>query len=233
VVDVYLIHVEGRRRPVFYAEIPPGWTAISRDNHGRPVRPWAERQLRRLQALVRQASRRAGPRTSKIWAWLARRKPQDESLLQVLRRAEQIRLFYPARLSESQARTAWHHYLSLRWGEHLSVLLWDLAFSPLIALLMILPGPNVIGYWFVFRILTHLLAWRGVTRVRGRRFPTDYLPCETLDRTVPPDGIGPAINQLSEQLGLRHLGLYVRRLTTRNAATPADPLQADTAPFPR
>ena len=40
----------------------------------------------------------------------------------------------------------------------------NLAGVAVTAVLVLLPGPNVIGYYFAFRLVGHFLAWRGARR---------------------------------------------------------------------
>ena len=32
---------------------------------------------------------------------------------------------------------------------------------------MLLPGPNLIGYYFAFRVIGHFLSWRGARQALG------------------------------------------------------------------
>ena len=36
------------------------------------------------------------------------------------------------------------------------------------AVLVLLPGPNLIGYYFVFRVVGHFLSWRGARQALDR-----------------------------------------------------------------
>ena len=57
------------------------------------------------------------------------------------------------------ARARRHH---LRWA-------WaDAVATMATAILVLLPGPNLIGYYFVFRMFGHFLSWRGARQALDR-----------------------------------------------------------------
>ena len=57
----------------------------------------------------------------------------------------------------------------------------NLAISPFTVLLVPVPGPNVVGFWFVYRIVCHALALLGIRRASGPRVTTDFRPSADLD----------------------------------------------------
>ena len=84
-----------------------------------------------------------------------------------LRSARRIELHHPASRSAEEVRRLWREYLDHRWWRHV---LWMSA-NALVAprpclMLWILPGPNVIGYWFAYRAVHHALIVWGIRRVR-------------------------------------------------------------------
>lgn len=220
-MNVYLLRVAGWKRPVFYAEIPPGEDEEPDPTAGRRRRTWLDRQWRALQARLKRAVRQAGPRIRRLWAWLDRRPPPDESLLRVLRTAADLQVIHPAAMTGAEARHAWGQYLARRWRQHLGTFAWDLAVSPLIALLMVLPGPNVIGYWFLYRLITHLLAMRGVLRVRMKWVATEFRADAALDGPIRPEGVDEQARRLAEAFALKGLGSFLRRLAERRAGRPS------------
>lgn len=208
-MNVYLFYIVGKRRPVFHAEHPEDTTP--RDARGRPVRSRLERWWRGLLATLKRTVRRGGPRLQRLWGWLNRRPPPDEPLLKRLRDARQVTIYHPTTLEAHEARRLWRRYLARRWRSHLVTLAWDLALSPLIALLMVVPGPNVIGYWFVYRIATHLLAMRGVLWARLGWTPFAFHPEAALDRPLLLHD-GRQVARVAAQLSLDDLDDFLRRL---------------------
>ncbi len=93
----------------------------------------------------------------------------------------------------------------------MGTLLWDLAISPGVVLIMVVPGPNIIGYWFTYRIITHLLAMRGVLWARHGWIPFRFEAHPALDRAIALDD-RVRIDRVSAELGLDDLDDFMRRL---------------------
>ena len=80
----------------------------------------------------------------------------DEAMLARLRSARRIDLYHPASRAGDEIHAIWRGYLSQQWWRHL---LWfsfnGVVSVPTIVILWILPGPNLIGYWFAYRAIHH------------------------------------------------------------------------------
>lgn len=53
-----------------------------------------------------------------------------------------------------------------------------------------MPGPNLIGYWFAYRGIHHLLVVWGIRRVRRAVIPTVLYPSTALDSLIERDDDG-------------------------------------------
>jgi hypothetical protein len=74
-----------------------------------------------------------------------------------------------------------------------------------------LPGPNVIGYWFVYRTVCHGLALIGVRRARRREVVTELESSRVLD--LPIEESGPrAVDRLADSCGLKRLEVFLVRV---------------------
>ena len=62
--------------------------------------------------------------------------------------------------------------------------------APFSVLFAILPGPNLIGYWFAYRAIHHMLVVWGIRRVRRNKIPTELHPIAALDLPIERDGDG-------------------------------------------
>ena len=62
--------------------------------------------------------------------------------------------------------------------------------APFAFWLFILPGPNLIGYWFAYRTIHHLLVVWGIRRVRRNTIPTELHPMAALDVPIERDDQG-------------------------------------------
>src|SRR5262249_10309928 len=129
---------------------------------------------------------------------LSRRIPADEGLLRALRSAALVEVFHPSDMPPEAARAAWNEYLAGVKGRHVVGLAANAAVSPVSVVLAPLPGPNILGYWFVYRAACHALALLGLRRASGDRVPTVFEAQPALDPPIgPADAVG-----LAGSLGL-------------------------------
>jgi hypothetical protein len=63
---------------------------------------------------------------------------------------------------------------------------------PGLLILWLLPGPNVIGYWFAYRAIHHALIVWGIRRLRRGGVPIELHPLTSLDRPIERDEEGKA-----------------------------------------
>ena len=83
--------------------------------------------------------------------------------------------------------------------------------------LFFVPGPNVIGYYFAFRVVGHYLSWKGA-QAGARRRDLDDRAVRSADRAARRARIWRrssatrASTQLAERLRLPRLALFVNRI---------------------
>lgn len=142
---------------------------------------WFARKLENLEEVLRTSERGVGPHVHRLWEWLKRRAHADESFLRRLRLAASLEVYHPASVSESDARLRWASYLGRNRARHMFWLVVNVLICPFTLLLIPLPGPNVIGFWFVYRAIAHLLALLGVLRARRRKTETSFYVLVELD----------------------------------------------------
>jgi hypothetical protein len=209
-VDIYLLRLDDRRR-AFFAEEEP-------EAAGAGEAGWLARKYRAWKSALQAADSGAALWARRLWGWLQGLTLPDESLLQRLRGVEAIDLHHPAALPAEEARALWGHYLGHRARRHLFWLAVNGLVCPLTVLLAPLPGPNVIGYWFVYRAACHLLIVLGVRRARRR--PVACHPSTALDEPVHQ---GEAAARVAAAHGLESLGAFLERAAPRpdEAAIPS------------
>lgn len=177
-----------------------------------------ERFVRDLQALLLRSGRRIGPRLKRIQDWLDRRAQPDEAMLQALRHAPAVLVEHPDDWDEPKARDRWVGYLRDRQIYHLRRLFACLLFSPTVVLLAPLPGPNVIGYWFVWRAFRHGMILRGLRAASSGAVPTTFAAQPSL--TSP---IDPATFDRLTRLASRHEGVRLTALIAEALGQPDRP----------
>jgi len=130
---------------------------------------WIDRSYQRMAEALRHPQGGLLLTLKRCWDWLQQRMHPDERLLAALRRAHLIEIYHPASLSGEAVLAEWRAYLRRRGWRHIGWLVFDGVLAPLSVFLWVLPGPNVIGYWFAYRAVLHVLILLGIRRaLRGR-----------------------------------------------------------------
>jgi hypothetical protein len=133
------------------------------------------RKAHRLQERWRQAVRaaHAAPgdaapgRFAHARDWVVRHFAEsmaEQRTLWSLRGVTAATFVYPADLTDASAAAIRSRLLAAARRHHGLWLLVNLAGVAATAVLVLLPGPNVIGYYFVFRVIGHFLSWRGAAQ---------------------------------------------------------------------
>jgi hypothetical protein len=118
------------------------------------------------------------------WDWLHSWTHPDEAMLARLWSARTVGLYHPASRRDDEVRAIWMDYLRQQWRRHLVWLIVNAVIAPISVLFAILPGPNLIGYWFAYRAIHHSLVVWGIRRVRRDKIPTELHPTRALDLPV-------------------------------------------------
>ncbi len=186
--------------------------------YGEPrLSPKPGRLARRVGGLYQRlvnAENHAGRAAKAIEGWLKRRIRPDEPMLASLRWARELRLRHGPEHAEPEVLRTWRRYLRHRFRRHLALFLLYFAFTPLTLPLAILPGPNVIGFYFAYRAYAHAIATLGTWR--GLRMPVE---CETdsrLDGAVDPHETS-RVDRLGRDLGLDSLAEFAQSVARSGA----------------
>lgn len=142
-----------------------------------------EARIVRVSRRLDELSKKMGAAQGKVpdWAkraidWLQRQKPHDEELMRGLCSAESVHVLYPASWKPSRARKQWRHLIRKGRRTHLLRLAVVLVLLPLSLVLTVVPGPNVLGFWFSYRAMSHALSWLGAGRVLQGGLPIGLQP---------------------------------------------------------
>jgi len=156
-----------------------------------------------------------------IMAWVAERIA-EQRLLWNLRRETAVTAFHPQDLTFEQTHTLIRRTLQRDFERHRLWLAVDGLLMIGSAALILLPGPNIIGYYFAFRVMGHWLSIRGAQQgLRGVTWTGE--PCEPLTKLREAAALnGEArnrhVDQIAGELRLQHLSTFFKRVSMRHAS---------------
>lgn len=149
------------------------------------------------------------------WAaeWIA-----EQRLLWQLRSRDAVCLVYPDDIAEPQARELLKRSLQRDWERHRFWLAIDGLGLIASGALVLVPGPNVLGYYFVVRTVGHYLSLRGarqgLTGVTWSVRPnTDLASLRTIVDQAPDDR-DDRVREIAGRLNLERLARFFQRSAT-------------------
>jgi hypothetical protein len=95
---------------------------------------------------------------------LTRRRREREYLLKELPDVEKLRVFFPASIPESEARSAFDDWCGRTIRKHRKWLIADAASLPIALLLSVIPGPNLLLIYLAWRATAHYRSQRGASQ---------------------------------------------------------------------
>jgi hypothetical protein len=199
-MDVYLVPV-GPDRHELYCEVPDEPEDVSQTDaprgffarlrlRFREMLAEAERERRahsdERTATSDQRTAQSDPRTAhsgvmhrvktRSMRWVAE-SIAEQRLLWHLRRQTAATLYYPDDLDEVPAIATLRSQLTYDYDRHRRWLVIDSVLFILSGLLTLVPGPNVIAYYFAFRLVGHYLSMRGARQgLTGITWGTEKSP---------------------------------------------------------
>ena len=152
--------------------------------------------------------------------WLAERIA-EQRLLWRLRGQLEVRAFFPAHIDAPRALEIVRQCLSSDAGRHQRWLVIDTVGLLFSLLLIPLPGPNMVGYYFTFRVVGHLLAVRGARQglraVAWQMEPSALLAELVGLERLPSAERAPRVRAIADQLGLSRLARFFERTAVETA----------------
>jgi hypothetical protein len=155
-----------------------------------------------------------------IMAWVAERIA-EQRLLWNLRRQTAAVAVHPHDMTFEQVLTLIQRTLRRDYERHRVWLVVDSVGLIASALLTLVPGPNLLAYYFAFRVVGHWLSMRGATQGM-RHVAWTSRPCPPLnelrDAAVMEPGTRAArIDDIAARLHLRHLSTFFERVAIPHA----------------
>ena len=191
-------------------------------------------RFRRMMAEVQEQRRArrlaevpADPDTSQPWlirirntvvGWVAE-AIAEWRLLWHLRKQTALELVHPADLDGDRALAETRRRLGRDAEHHFRRLFTSSVLAVLLGLLFFVPGPNVLGYYFVFLAVGHLLAWRGarhgLAHVQWRTRASEPLGELRGILDLNPAERAGHVRRIAAKLGLDYLAPFVERMAVR------------------
>jgi hypothetical protein len=158
----------------------------------------------------------------KVWAlrWIADRIA-EQRLLWHLRTCAAAVLVYPADLTADAAMRTMLEELRRDGDRHLRWLIVNAVLLVVSGVLAIVPGPNLIAYYFAFRVVGHYLSLRGARHGVGRVAWTTEVSPALLDLRsalhLEPEARHGRLRDIASRLELPHLATFVERVALKGA----------------
>lgn len=211
--DRYELYCEDADVPHAPEEVPAGGFIQRLKHRFREMIAEAERERRLARASRPQRGWLAHLR-ARAMRWVAE-AIAEQRLLWHLRTQTAASFFYPDDLDAANAKEILRQYLSRDFDKHRFWLIVDSLGLLAGALLTIIPGPNLIAYYFAFRVVGHYLSLRGARQglntVAWRHEPS--APLTELRRAIALHGPmrEERVNDIALRLRLEHLATFFER----------------------
>lgn len=230
-MDVFLVPV-GADRYELYCEVPDEPEEVEAEVPRTGVRGTMHRfnlfrrMTRRFKQMLAEAERErrhgsivhhdswVGRVKAKLMRWVAE-SVAEQRLLWTLRRQTDARYFYPDDMPEPDAVAVLRKQLGRDFDKHRFWLIIDSLGFLASGALMLVPGPNVLAYYFAFRLVGHFFSLRGARQ--GLSHVTwAYLPNHPLAELrrmihIAPEQREQQVQDVAGALRLEHLAKFFQR----------------------
>lgn len=228
-MDVYLIPTTRAARYELYYEAPDhdvvgaaegnGLFARMKRSFSEMLRDAEEWRNRRLEAQPQPTTLLQRLRR-KVMGFIVERVA-EQRLLWHLRKADEVCACIPADVSEEDADAIIRAMLELDVTRHGKWLLIDGALLIPAAALTVIPGPNVLGLYFTFQVVSHYLSWTGARRGLALA-PWNFRASHDLSELRTVLALAPLQRQqrfveMGQRLRLEHLATFLEDVAARPA----------------
>jgi hypothetical protein len=228
-MDVFVIPV-GRDRYELYCEqpeaesdapAPPPEGVVGRLRHRFSEMLKAAEERRHRKIVDETPKGWAGRLQDRIMAWVVERIA-EQRLLWNLRSQTEAVAAYPQDMTFDQVLALIRRVLQRDYERHRLWLVIDGLLFAASGALFLVPGPNLVAYYFAFRLVGHWLSMRGARQGLDRVQWTGR-PCPPLSELRDVAGMEPRarderIHDIAARLRLQHLSTFFERVAVRHAA---------------
>ncbi len=227
-MDVYVIPI-GRDRYELYCEPSP---EAESDADAVPTTGPLGRLRHRFSAMLRAAEERQHRHSpnadsgaylrlqDRVLGWIAARIAEQRLLWNLRRRTTAV-VVHPQDMTFDEVMAVVRPTLQRDYERHRVWLVVDLLGLILSGPIALIPGPNVLAYYFAFRVVGHWLSMRGA--VQGlRRVSWSGRPCPPLTElrdvfTLESPARAARVHDIAARLRLPHLSTFFERVAVRHA----------------
>lgn len=227
-MEVFLVPVSPARYEL-YCEVP------DEPDTSEPPQGFFKRMAHRFRETIADAERERhqGRKDNEPAGWMSRVKRRtlrwvaesmaEQRLLWHLRRQDEATFLYPDDIPEATAVAERTRQLRADFDKHRFWLIIDSLGFIASGVLVLVPGPNVLAYYFAFRIVGHYLSLRGARKgltVMSWRNETSELLVE-LRRALEMDQEvrEPRVCDIADRLRLEHLASFLNRTAGSGAGS--------------
>ncbi len=229
-MDVFLIPTTTSERYELYYEardedededdpLDTGIVARMKRRFATMLREAEEWRQRRHEAQVERVGFLAGLRR-RVLGFVVERIA-EQRLLWHMRKATEVSARIPADLSQPVAEKVVRGMLKKDADHHLKWLLIDLTLLLLTTPLVLIPGPNIPGFYFTFQVVGHYLSMRGARQglavVQWTFNPSDDLTELREVMALPPPHRQRRFRELADRLRLEHLASFCEDVAAPSA----------------
>lgn len=228
-MEVFLIPV-GADRYELYCEVAEEDPSGAVPDHDRGVFRGLVRKFRdMLNRIERDRARHDDEDASRGWFDRVKRRAMrviaesiaEQRLLWHMRRQREAVVVHPADLDSDQALAQVRLAMQADFEKHRRWLVIDGVLMALSALLILVPGPNVLGYYFAFRVVGHYFSMRGARQgldvVAWKAHPSEALGDLRPLVPVAPDERRSRVEAIAARLGLLDLRRFFDRVAVPGA----------------
>ena len=223
-LDVYLVPVGGSRYELYSEHATDEAPAVT---DAAAPKSWGTRRMDQFRAMLAEADaeRRRRDRGEPsagggVWRGIMRRIAEtiaEQRLLWRLRAEAFGRLIHPLDLPTAEAIGVMRTALGKDLAKHRRWCVIDAGIAAVLGpVLFLVPGPNVVAYYFLFRAVGHYLALRGATHGLSKTVWETYgsppLTAIRLALALPRAERRVELDAIATALGLAHLTGFVERV---------------------
>jgi hypothetical protein len=174
----------------------------------------------RLRTDVPPPSGWAGRLKARVLRWVADRIAEQRLLWQ-LRTCHDATLVFPTDITGDAAMALLRGELRRDADRHLRWLIVNAALLVVSGVLALVPGPNLVAYYFAFRVVGHLLSLRGarhgLSAVSWKVEPAEALSDLRAALHLEPAVRHVRVRDIAARLDLPHLATFVERVALKGA----------------